>query len=1569
MKFYLRKSIFGLLMIAAISGSAQTQNITGNNKITAERCKSGILHHQLMQTDPQYAARIQADEAKIQQIISSGGDRSGSTYVIPVVVHVLHLGESVGSGTNISDAQINSAISNMNACYSGTGSYPTNIDVQFQLAQRDPTCNATTGIIRVNASGFSNYGTNGITSANETTIKAISKWPNSEYYNIWIVSEIDNNGGGSGTQGYAYFPGASSSYDGAVILYNSFGYDPTGALGYNLKSYTNRNVTANHELGHAFNLYHTFEGDDGDSDGSVDQCPVNVTCTTDGDKCCDTEAHRRDDGDCGATGNSCTGQSLVNVVQNIMAYSSDVCQVQFTEDQKSRIRAAISGSRGSLLTSPALLPVTGSAPIVTKACSPQSTNLSNNAGMGVYGLTIGSTTYSSSGTVADGGFRNNWCSNFSLAPSTTYSITVTNGTLNNEKVRVFIDYNNDGDFEDSGETVYNDNTGGLTHTGSFITPASPVIGQALWIRVISDFVNFTINNSCFVPTYGQVEDFSVTFTGGCTAPAITGTTPGSRCGTGTVVLGATASAGTLNWYAASSGGTSLGTGTSFTTPSISATTTYYVDATNAGCTSARTAVIATVNTTPSVSSTTPGSRCGTGTVVLVAAASAGTLNWYAASSGGTSLGTGTSYTTPSISATTTYYVDATNAGCTSARTAVIATVNTTPSVSSTSPGSRCGTGTVVLDATASAGTLNWYAVSSGGTSLGTGISFTTPSISATTTYYVDATNSGCTSARTAVIATVNPGPSVSSTTPGSRCGTGTVVLGATASAGTLNWYAASSGGTSLSTGTLYTTPSISATTTYYVDATNGGCTSARTSVIATVNITPSVSSTTAGSRCGAGTVVLGAAASAGTLNWYAASSGGTSLGTGTSFTTPSISATTTYYVDATNGGCASARTSVIATVNTTPSVSSTTPGNRCGTGTVVLGATASAGTLNWYAASTGGTSLGTGTSFTTLGISTTTTYYVDATNGGCTSARTAVIATVNSLPSLTSTITESTCADNDGAIHLTVSGGAPSFTYNWSNGATTEDISGLSQGSYTVTVTDQNTCSAQHIKAVTQNCGSSVPNTQVAASQCGQTVADLSGYFYCDAVSGAQDYEWEFTNSGLGYSFTAIRGYNYANILKTSITGLQYGVPYNVRVRAKVAGVWGNYSSICSITVGSGVPNTQVDASQCGQTVADLSGYFYCVAISGAQDYEWEFTNSGLGYSFTRTRGYSYASIPKSMITGLQYGISYNVRVRTKVGGVWGSFGTTCIVTIGTGVPNTQVAASQCGQTVTDFSGYFNCNAISGAQDYEWEFTNAGLGYSVTATRGYNYANILKTSIAGLQYGVSYNVRVRAKVAGVWGSFGTTCTITVGTGIPNTQVDASQCGQTVADLSGYFYCIAVSGAQDYQWEFTNAGLGYSFTRARGYSYASIPKSMITGLQAGQTYSVRVRANVGGVWGNYSSVCAVTIGSSAISPLNEDLRQFTAKEIVSDIQDYKLNVYPNPSDNNGFDVSIDGLTKAENLTLSIFDIYGKLVYMEKFNAQSNGPVIRLNTNGSLSKGIYLVQIQIEEKLINQKVIIR
>ncbi len=623
----------------------------------------------------------------------------------------------------------------------------------------------------------------------------------------------------------------------------------------------------------------------------------------------------------------------------------------------------------------------------------------------------------------------------------------------------------------------------------------------------------------------------------CTAPTITNTTPGTRCGTGTVTLGATASAGTINWYSSPTGGSSLGTGTSFTTPSISTTTTYYVDATLSGCTTtSRTAVTATVTTTPTITGTTPGSRCGTGTIDLEASASAGTINWYSAPSGGSSLGSGTNFTTPSISSTTIYYVDATNNGCTTtSRTAVTATINTIPTITGTTPGSRVGPGTVNLVATASAGTINWYTSSSGGSSIGTGNNFTTPSISSTTTYYVDATSGGCTTtSRTAVIATVTApagycvGNAISVVSEsgvnnedealGAPDGTGAqlwdqndwLILELTNgdlldAGGTidLRWRRASGtasnpairvdispDGSNWTTVNTYTVTSLSFTTqtislsvaTRYVrfydtNVYNLDLDAVSFNTPCTPPCTdPTITGTTPGSRCGTGTVELGATTSAGTINWYSVSTGGSSLGTGSNFTTPSISTTTTYYVDATDNGCTTAtRTAIIATVNAIPTIIGTTPGSNCGTGTVVLGATASAGTINWYSAPTGGSSLGTGTSFTTPSISTTTTYYVDATNNGCTTAsRTAIIATINTIPTITGTTPDSNCGTGTVTLGATASAG----TINWYAAATGGSSLGTGTSFTTPSISSTTT---YYVDAINNGCTSS-PRIAIVAT-------------------------------------------------------------------------------------------------------------------------------------------------------------------------------------------------------------------------------------------------------------------------------------------------------------------------------------------------------------------------------------------------------------------------------------------------------------------------------------------------------
>jgi hypothetical protein len=186
-----------------------------------------------------------------------------------------------------------------------------------------------------------------------------------------------------------------------------------------------------------------------------------------------------------------------------------------------------------------------------------------------------------------------------------------------------------------------------------------------------------------------------------------------------------------------------------------------------------------------------------------------------------------------------------NLSTTAVASPICAATSASVSVTSTAVGLPTGTYTVTYNLTGgntATGSTAAMTVTTAGS--GTFTTSTLPNSGTTTITITNLASGGTTpnncssviSANNSTSLTVNALPTITSTAPDSRIGSGTVVLGATASAGTISWFAASTGGSALATGTSFTTPSISTTTTYYVETTNASCTSAsRTAVIATVN--------------------------------------------------------------------------------------------------------------------------------------------------------------------------------------------------------------------------------------------------------------------------------------------------------------------------------------------------------------------------------------------------------------------------------------------------------------------------------------------------------------------------------------------------------------------------------------------------------------------------------------------------------------------------------------------------------------------------------------------------------------
>lgn len=101
-------------------------------------------------------------------------------------------------------------------------------------------------------------------------------------------------------------------------------------------------------------------------------------------------------------------------------------------------------------------------------------------------------------------------------------------------------------------------------------------------------------------------------------------------------------------------------------------------------------------------------------------------------------------------------------------------------------------------------------------------------------------------------------------------------------------------------------------------------------------------------------------------------------------------------------------------------------------------------------------------------------------------------------------------ATNTGSVQLHVSGGHPGYTYLWSNGATTDAIFNLSQGNYSVVVTDSMDCTEAMTFSITFPTAmeSSISSTPYTGNTYGTINLTVSG--------GTQPYTYYWVADGLG---------------------------------------------------------------------------------------------------------------------------------------------------------------------------------------------------------------------------------------------------------------------------------------------------------------------------------------------------------------------------------------------------------------------------------------------------------------------
>lgn len=110
--------------------------------------------------------------------------------------------------------------------------------------------------------------------------------------------------------------------------------------------------------------------------------------------------------------------------------------------------------------------------------------------------------------------------------------------------------------------------------------------------------------------------------------------------------------------------------------------------------------------------------------------------------------------------------------------------------------------------------------------------------------------------------------------------------------------------------------------------------------------------------------------------------------------------------------------------------------------------------------------------------------------------------------SLNPVVTNLLCnGDSTGAIDLSPSGGVPGFNYTWSTSATTEDLTGLAAGNYSVFVTDSNGCSLGDVFTITEPAALALSGTATPDNGTGNGAIDLM------VSGGTAGYTYAWSNS------------------------------------------------------------------------------------------------------------------------------------------------------------------------------------------------------------------------------------------------------------------------------------------------------------------------------------------------------------------------------------------------------------------------------------------------------------------------
>ncbi len=580
--------------------------------------------------------------------------------------------------------------------------------------------------------------------------------------------------------------------------------------------------------------------------------------------------------------------------------------------------------------------------------------------------------------------------------------------------------------------------------------------------------NYTVSiideNGCTTPFPVTVAPVSLP-TASITPPGII------TCTTPTQELNVTVSGGLgdYNYQWNASAGGNIVSGGETPNPIVSAAGNYSVQITDTytSCTAfALTPVAANISAPTANAGPAQSVTCSSPSTTLQGSGSSGAnfIYLWTASNGGNVTG-GANTLTPTVNASGTYTLVVTNAnnGCTQGSATTVTGNNVPPSTSASGGALTCVTNAVGLTASTNATTPSFIWTGPNGYTS----TEQNPTVGVVGDYLLTVSDAatGCSNTASAVVANNTQAPGAGATGGTLTCAATSVTLsGSSNVSGTSFSWTGPNGYVSAEQN-----PVVSLTGDYNLLVTNtaNGCTSTAMTAVGENTTPPTAGATTPGNlNCQNLQIQIdGSGSSQGANMVYLWSTTTGHIVSGENTLMPLVDVAGTYNLLVTNSdnGCTSTTAAQVAqSAVVTAAINSPTNVACNGGATGSAMAIPGGGNANYSYIWSNGASAATATGLAAG------TYQVTVTDGENCTASAAVSITEPSVLVVNASATAQTAANtNDGTATASPAGGTSGYTYAWSNGETTQTITGLAPAAYTVTITDINGCAA--VQTVTVN--------------------------------------------------------------------------------------------------------------------------------------------------------------------------------------------------------------------------------------------------------------------------------------------------------------------------------------------------------------------------------------------------------------------------------------------------------------------------------------------------------------------